>query len=175
MNPIEQLRKAIEVEGVNPRYHHELMGKHRYEWPVLWDAIDRLLGDRRMRTLGEIYSFDAKATIDAELLRSESRSDLLRSIYSDARVPTDLRVKIGLSLGFLGIGATEEDLPTPVVEVEPGSKVLVWCEVREVLGSEYVLQAIGADDFFYVDRGFVGCSTADDAEALWKSILGDED
>ena len=36
------LQKAINNPGVNPRYHHQLMARHRAEWPTLWAAIDLL-------------------------------------------------------------------------------------------------------------------------------------
>jgi hypothetical protein len=41
---LEQLRRAIEDEGGNPRHHRETMARHRDEWPALWRAIDGLLG-----------------------------------------------------------------------------------------------------------------------------------
>lgn len=40
---IKQLRNAIDVEGRSPEHHHNIMAKHRKEWPTLWKAIDRLL------------------------------------------------------------------------------------------------------------------------------------
>lgn len=42
---IEQLKSAINDEGPNPRYHNKIMKKHRRDWPVLWEAIDRLVKD----------------------------------------------------------------------------------------------------------------------------------
>ncbi len=57
MDPLEQLREAIENEGPKPRYHREVMERHRREWPTLWAAIDRLLGeakdDENLRTWRE--------------------------------------------------------------------------------------------------------------------------
>lgn len=52
---------------------------------------------------------------DAERIRLENERfrDLLRLIYSDARTPADLRVRVGIALGWLPIGATIADLPTP--------------------------------------------------------------
>lgn len=35
--------QAVRVEGPNPRYHREVMARHRREWPELWKALDRLL------------------------------------------------------------------------------------------------------------------------------------
>lgn len=72
MTPIEQLRAAIEVKGVNPRYHHELMAKHRAEWPVLWAAIDRLLveeqGTERFEVI-DVSRPEGKAFIPGPPLR----------------------------------------------------------------------------------------------------------
>lgn len=46
-------------------------------------------------------------------LENQRFRDLLRSVYSDGRTPADLRVRIGIALGWLAIGSTETDLPTP--------------------------------------------------------------
>ena len=40
---IEAIRKAIQNEGPQPRYHRTLMRKHRREWKTLWKAIDNIL------------------------------------------------------------------------------------------------------------------------------------
>lgn len=51
---IERLRSAIDVlvgaldvEGRCPPHHQAVMAKHRYEWPVMWRAIDGLREARR--------------------------------------------------------------------------------------------------------------------------------
>lgn len=38
-----ELHSAIENAGINPRFHHKIMKKHRKEWPTLWKVIDRLV------------------------------------------------------------------------------------------------------------------------------------
>lgn len=43
MTAIEQLRKAIDDAGRYPLFHEKVMKKHRFEWPALWAAIDRLV------------------------------------------------------------------------------------------------------------------------------------
>lgn len=42
---IEQVREAITNEGPAPKVHHQIMARHRAEWPTLWAAIDRLLSE----------------------------------------------------------------------------------------------------------------------------------
>lgn len=37
------LEEAIYDEGPQPKYHRQVMKKHRKEWPVLWAAIDEVL------------------------------------------------------------------------------------------------------------------------------------
>ena len=37
-----EIMDAIEDEGRYPRYHREIMRRHRSEWPTLWRAIDRI-------------------------------------------------------------------------------------------------------------------------------------
>ena len=35
--------RAIKQEGPQPRYHREVMARHRNEWPTLWEALDELM------------------------------------------------------------------------------------------------------------------------------------
>jgi hypothetical protein len=37
-----EIMDAIEDEGRVPRYHRQIMARHRKEWPTLWRAIDRI-------------------------------------------------------------------------------------------------------------------------------------
>lgn len=39
----EQVARAIMDEGIMPGYHHEVMARHRQEWPTLWRALDKLV------------------------------------------------------------------------------------------------------------------------------------
>jgi len=47
LTAIEQLRDALDNEGPSPRWHRETYRRHRREWPTLWIALDRLLGETR--------------------------------------------------------------------------------------------------------------------------------
>lgn len=40
---IARLLEAVLDEGPAPGYHREIMGRHRREWPTLWEAIDALV------------------------------------------------------------------------------------------------------------------------------------
>lgn len=44
---IDSVIEALDVEGRCPPQHRAVMRKHRYEWPVLWRAIDALRKARR--------------------------------------------------------------------------------------------------------------------------------
>lgn len=52
----DRLRQAVEDEGPNPRYHREVMERHREEWPALWAAIDEILEMGRVRLVPEAPS-----------------------------------------------------------------------------------------------------------------------
>lgn len=39
---LADLEVAIITEGRIPKYHREVMARHRKEWPTLWRAIDKL-------------------------------------------------------------------------------------------------------------------------------------
>jgi len=41
---IEQLRRAIYVEGPRPDVHREALRKLRRDWPTLYDAVMRVVG-----------------------------------------------------------------------------------------------------------------------------------
>lgn len=41
---LARLRAAVWDPGSNPAYHRQVMRKARKAWPVLWDAIDQLVG-----------------------------------------------------------------------------------------------------------------------------------
>lgn len=37
---LQRLEDAIVNEGPHPEYHHQVLDRHRAEWPTLWAAID---------------------------------------------------------------------------------------------------------------------------------------
>jgi len=39
---VSALVAAIRDEGISPKFHHMMMIRHRQQWPVLWQAIDRI-------------------------------------------------------------------------------------------------------------------------------------
>ena len=38
---LADIMEAIDNEGPKPRYHREVMKRHRKQWPSLWAAIDK--------------------------------------------------------------------------------------------------------------------------------------
>ena len=40
---LRDLQVAVQDEGPAPRYHRDILARHRHEWPTLWHAIDRIL------------------------------------------------------------------------------------------------------------------------------------
>lgn len=38
----QEVRQAIKAEGRNPHYHREILARHRRQWPILWEALDKL-------------------------------------------------------------------------------------------------------------------------------------
>ena len=39
---VSALVAAIRDEGVSPKFHRMMIVRHRQQWPVLWQAIDRI-------------------------------------------------------------------------------------------------------------------------------------
>ena len=46
-NAALEIERAILDQGINPPHHIVTMRKHRDEWPVLWEAIDKLMEELR--------------------------------------------------------------------------------------------------------------------------------
>ena len=44
---VDDVLRAIAVEGIAPQYHRNVMRTHRAEWPTLWKALDNLKRARR--------------------------------------------------------------------------------------------------------------------------------
>lgn len=42
---VEEVVRAIEIEGPGPDLHQSIMARHREEWPTLWTALDSLLNN----------------------------------------------------------------------------------------------------------------------------------
>lgn len=62
MDPLEQLARAVRDPGRNPAHHRMVTKAHRRQWPVLWEAIDRLLAehDRQRCTTIEDDALDVE-------------------------------------------------------------------------------------------------------------------
>ena len=43
---VDALILAVRDEGPEPRFHREVMQRHKKEWPTLWNAIDGIIRNR---------------------------------------------------------------------------------------------------------------------------------
>lgn len=74
IDPIEQLRHAVEDKGLRPDVHDAIMRRHRSEWPTLWAAIDRILDTAPSTDRGALPGRDAiLAPLD---LRTDEQRDI---------------------------------------------------------------------------------------------------
>ena len=62
---IDALILAVHDEGPMPRFHRQVMQRHRREWPTLWDAIDGII--RNQTNQNDTQDVPTMATILQEL------------------------------------------------------------------------------------------------------------
>lgn len=130
--------------------------------------------DRPVRHLSACWSFGTGELEESEQIDGPPHLGIEVSEHFSDRY--DPMVGETLGDGIVKRSVARSSVASQLVERGPIPFMCVGLRVvqrRGVLGEELILQAIGADDFFYLDEGFANCPTVEAAEELSGKLLED--